>query len=67
MEKTVNPILNKKNKIESIQALRALAFLGIFFAHSHFFISWSALGVCVFFVMSGFALCIHLDFHLLWL
>lgn len=31
-----------------------MAFLGIFFAHAGFFISWSSLGVSVFCVMSGF-------------
>ena len=41
-------------RIESLQALRTLAFLGIFFVHSGFFISWSNLGVSVFYVMSGF-------------
>lgn len=41
-------------RIESIQALRGYAILGIFLSHSKFFISWSALGVSVFFVISGF-------------
>lgn len=41
-------------KIDSLQALRALAFFGIFFSHASFFIAWSALGVSVFYVMSGF-------------
>ena len=41
-------------RIDSLQALRALAFLGIFFLHSHFFISWATLGVSVFYVLSGF-------------
>ena len=41
-------------RIDSLQALRALAFLGIFFLHSQFFVSWAQLGVSVFFVMSGF-------------
>ena len=44
----------KKERIASLQALRALAFLGIFFAHSGFFISWSSLGVSIFFVLSGY-------------
>ncbi len=44
----------QKGRIDSLQALRALAFLGIFFQHSNFYISWAALGVSVFFVMSGF-------------
>lgn len=41
-------------RLESLQALRALAFLGIFFVHAQFFVQWSALGVSVFYVMSGF-------------
>lgn len=44
------------NRILSLQALRALAFLGIFFSHAGFFVSWPALGVSAFFVMSGFLL-----------
>lgn len=43
-----------REKLDSLQALRALAFLGIFFQHATFFISWSAMGVSVFYVMSGF-------------
>ena len=43
-----------RERIKSLQALRAMAFLGIFFAHANFFISWSALGVSVFYVLSGF-------------
>ena len=43
-----------KKRIDSLQALRAFAFLGIFFIHSDFFIQWSSLGVSVFFVLSGF-------------
>lgn len=44
----------KNNKIDSLQALRTIAFLGIFFSHSTFFIKWPKLGVSVFFVLSGF-------------
>lgn len=47
--------------IESLQALRALAFLGIFFSHTHFFIEWSALGVSIFFVLSGFIMMYRYD------
>lgn len=50
-----------KARIESLQALRAWAFLGIFFSHAGFFISWSGLGVSVFFVMSGFLMAYHYD------
>ena len=41
-------------KIDSLQALRALAFLGIFLGHASFYIEWALLSVSVFFVMSGF-------------
>ena len=41
-------------RIDSLQALRVLAFLGIFFLHAQFFVSWAQLGVSVFLVMSGF-------------
>ncbi|MBR6282629.1 MAG: acyltransferase, partial [Lachnospiraceae bacterium] len=44
------------NRIESLQGLRALAFIGIFFSHVNAPIQWSALGVSVFFVLSGFLL-----------
>lgn len=46
----------KKPKIVSLQALRAMAFLGIFLTHaySNVFAEWSMLGVSIFFVMSGF-------------
>ena len=47
---------NESNKSASLQALRALAFLGIFFSHANFFINWSGLGVSIFFVLSGFLL-----------
>lgn len=50
-----------KARIESLQALRAWAFLGIFFSHAGFFISWSSLGVSVFCVMSGFLMAYHYD------
>lgn len=43
-----------QGRIKSIQALRALAFLGIFFLHADFVISWSDLGVSIFYVLSGF-------------
>lgn len=47
-------VLSGKHRIESMQALRALAFLGIFFSHAGFFVAWPAFGVSIFFVMSGF-------------
>ena len=43
-----------KKRIDSLQALRSLAFLGIFFFHANFFIGWPELGVSIFYVMSGF-------------
>lgn len=49
MSKTV-----KQSKIVSLQALRGLAFLGIFLNHAKGIIHWSELGVSVFFVLSGF-------------
>lgn len=42
------------SKIMSLQALRALAFLGIFLSHTNCFIQWPWLGVSTFFVLSGF-------------
>ena len=51
--------MNNREKINSLQSLRALAFIGIFLQHAgaeH--IKWSSLGVSVFFVLSGFLLVI---------
>lgn len=48
--------VERHSRIESLQALRALAFFGIFFAHCEFFFNWAHLGVSVFYVMSGFLL-----------
>ena len=45
---------SSRTRIDSLQALRALAFLGIFFFHANFFIGWPELGVSIFYVMSGF-------------
>ena len=44
----------KRPQIKSLQALRALAFIGIFLCHADVNINWSALGVSIFFVLSGF-------------
>lgn len=41
-------------KINSLQALRALALFGIMFAHFGIRVSWAYLGVAIFFVLSGF-------------
>lgn len=45
-----------KDRIQSVVALRALAFLGIFFLHSGCPFQWSNFGVATFFVLSGFLL-----------
>ena len=47
---------NSVQKIESLQALRALAFLGIFLLHVGCGVEWATLGVACFFVLSGFLL-----------
>lgn len=52
--KTEGSDLRGRKRNEGLQALRALAFLGIFFIHSGFVVSWGQLGVSVFFVLSGF-------------
>ena len=46
---------NTNNRIESLQALRAIAFIGIFLSHAGAPIKW-ILGVSIFFVLSGFLL-----------
>lgn len=46
--------IHKKARITSLQALRTIAFLGIFLRHVDFSLNWSSLGVSIFFVMSGF-------------
>ena len=45
---------DKREKIESLQALRTIAFIGIFLYHAGSPVKWQTLGVSVFFVMSGF-------------
>lgn len=45
---------SSNSKIISLQALRAIAFLGIFLSHTNCFIQWPWLGVSTFFVLSGF-------------
>ena len=37
-----------ENKIESLTALRGIAFIGIFFLHTGFCIQWATLGVSTF-------------------
>ena len=47
--------MSKSNsKINSLQALRALAFIGIFLVHSKVAWGWARLGVSIFFGLSGF-------------
>lgn len=46
--------MSKKRKIVSLQTLRAVAFIGIFLNHAGSNIQWAALGVSVFFTLSGF-------------
>ena len=46
-----NQVESEKNL--SLQALRGLAFLGIFFVHTRAPVSWATLGVSTFFVLSG--------------
>ena len=43
-----------KQKLNSLQALRAIAFLGIFLIHAGAAVNWGKLGVSLFFVLSGF-------------
>lgn len=44
------------SRSESIQSLRAIAFLGIFLLHAGCPVNWSDLSVSIFFVLSGFLL-----------
>ena len=60
MNKEVDGIIKDK-KIESLQSLRALAFLGIFFSHAEFGIKWPNIGVSTFFVLSGFLMYLKYD------
>lgn len=46
--------INERGRITSLQALRALAFFGIFFSHTIRPTMWAVLSVSVFYVMSGF-------------
>lgn len=45
---SVQKVNTKKDKIASLQVLRALAFIGIFLSHAGYYVKWSALGVSVF-------------------
>lgn len=46
--------MNNHNKLNSLQALRGIAFIGIFLLHAGSSINWSNLSVSIFFVLSGF-------------
>ncbi|MBQ6461710.1 MAG: acyltransferase [Pseudobutyrivibrio sp.] len=46
--------MESNRKIYSLQALRAIAFIGIFLAHAKIVYSWPKLGVSIFFCLSGF-------------
>ncbi len=46
--------------VKSLQALRGLAFVGIFLGHFYYF-GWTPISVSVFFVLSGFLLAIRED------
>lgn len=48
-----------KSKIQSIVALRAFAFIGIFLLHAGCSINWSNFGVAIFFILSGFLLALN--------
>lgn len=45
-----------EGKIESLQAMRGLAFIGVFLAHAGCKFEWAALSVTVFMTLSGFLL-----------
>lgn len=51
-----NIAIAKEQKIDSLQALRAWAFLGVFLEHTKYYYRWPAFGVSIFFIMSGFLL-----------
>lgn len=56
--------VNNDAKIESLQVLRLIAFLGIFLSHAGVPLSWSNLSVSIFFVLSGLLLAYrHRDWH----
>ena len=51
--------MGNDGKLSSLQSLRAVAFIGIFLQHAEAPVSWSALGVSIFFVMSGFLMSLN--------
>ncbi|MBQ8856535.1 MAG: acyltransferase [Lachnospiraceae bacterium] len=52
-------MLSKKNKIETLQILRAIAFLEIFLGHCGIQFFTGAFGVSIFIVLSGFCMAIN--------
>ena len=54
---------NKSNKIDSLQALRGGAFLGVFLGHYYVgtVLFWTPISVSVFFILSGFLLTLKKD------
>ena len=58
LEKTTSVTVD----VQALQALRGLAFVGIFLGHFYYF-GWTPISVSVFFVLSGFLLTIKEDRH----
>lgn len=52
-------MLQKKNKIESLQTLRSIAFLEIFLGHCGILFFTGAFGVSIFIVLSGFCMAMN--------
>lgn len=44
------------SRLDSLDALKGVAFWGIFFLHVNFAVEWAAFGVSLFFVISGYLL-----------
>ncbi len=57
---TSSKIISEKNT-NSLQALRAIALVGVFLAHAQAKHSWAVLSVSIFFVLSGFLLFIRYE------
>lgn len=46
----------EKGRIRELDALKGIAFIGIFLLHVQCNVEWAAFGVCIFFVLSGYLL-----------